>query len=214
MPRPAAALVLLLSVSLAACGAAAPTTDSAADAAAAEGVVDRLFATAGAWDYDALRATATADFELVEDTLVMDMDGFIAYLEGFRAQDASGQWTLTDRHTEVSGDVAWTRYRNRGDVVVAGQASTVHWIESAVLLRQPDGSWKIDRLQSNTVRVENGDPAAAPPATGKSASTASSPRPRSKWPRTTSRPERVICSKRKRRPSGRRCYFGGDVQSR
>lgn len=154
MPRPVAVLVLVLSANLAACGAAAPATDTVADAAAAEAVVDRLFATVGAWDYDALRATATPDFELVEDTLVMDMDGFIDYLESFRAQDARGQWTLTDRRTEVAGDVAWTRYRNRGDLVVGGEASTVHWIESAVLLRQPDGSWKIDRLQSNTVRVE------------------------------------------------------------
>ena len=36
----------------------------------------------------------------------------------------------------------------------AGEESRFHWIEAAVLLRQPDGAWKIDRLQSTPVSVE------------------------------------------------------------
>lgn len=34
------------------------------------------------------------------------------------------------------------------------QESRSHWIDSAVLPRQQDGSWKIDRLQSTSVNVE------------------------------------------------------------
>lgn len=79
-------------------------------------------------------------------------------------QSARSQWSgipserkvppLTDFNTEVSGDVAWTRYHNRAVLEMQGAESRFHWIESAVLLRQPDGSWKLDRLQSTPVSVE------------------------------------------------------------
>jgi hypothetical protein len=96
-----------------------PVTDPAADHAAAEAVVGDFFRAMESWDHEALRATATADFELVEDTLIMTMDDFVSMIEPYAAQEA-----------------------------------VMRWIESAVVLRQPDGGWKIDRLQSTSVSVE------------------------------------------------------------
>lgn len=153
MQKPAAVLTLL--TLLAAC--APPETaerDAAADAAAAEAVVGEFFGALEDWDFDAVRATVTSDFELVEDTVIMSIDDFVAFVEPFEARDARMRWELSDFNTEVSGDVAWTRYHNRAVLEMQGEESRFHWIESAVLLRQPDGSWKIDRLQSTPVSVE------------------------------------------------------------
>ena len=84
----------------------------------------------------------------------MTMDDFVAFIEPFAAQGAVMRWTLTDFNTESDGDVVWTRYHNRAVLDMAGEESRFHWIEAAVLLRQPDGAWKIDRLQSTPVSVE------------------------------------------------------------
>ena len=153
MPKLAA--VLTVCILLVGC-APEPSSDgnAAADAAAAEDVVADFFRAMESWDYEALRATVTSDFELVEDTVIMSMDDFVAYIEPFEAQDAAMRWELSDFNTEVSGDVAWTRYINRAVLQMQGEESRFHWIESAVLQRQPDGSWKIDRLQSTPMSIE------------------------------------------------------------
>ncbi|HUG40693.1 MAG TPA: nuclear transport factor 2 family protein [Longimicrobiales bacterium] len=163
-PRPRARLAALaLALPLAACAAEAPVDGDPADAAAAEAVVGDFFRAMESWDYDALRGTVTPDFELVEDTVIMSMDDFVAFIEPFEAQGAQMRWTLTDHNTEADGDVAWTRYINRAVLEMGGEESRFHWIESAVLQRQPDGAWKIDRLQSTPVSVE-GPAAGAEPA--------------------------------------------------
>lgn len=152
-------LTVLWTAALAGCSAEAPpdtdpVTDPAADHAAAEAVVGDFFRAMESWDHEALRATATADFELVEDTLIMTMDDFVSMIEPYAAQEAVMRWTLTDFNTESDGHVVWTRYQNRAVLDMAGEESRFHWIESAVVLRQPDGGWKIDRLQSTPVSVE------------------------------------------------------------
>ena len=161
------ALALILTVLVLGCTAEAPpATDSAgdpatdhaadptADHAAAEAVIGDFFRAMESWDYGALRATATADFELVEDTVIMSMDDFVAFIEPFADQGAVMRWTLSDFNTESDGDVVWTRYQNHAVLDMAGEESRFHWIEAAVLIRQPDGAWKIDRLQSTPVSVE------------------------------------------------------------
>ena len=149
------AILLALTVALGGCAPeASADRDSAADEAAAEEVVGDFFRAMESWDEQALRLTATPDFELVEDTIIMSMDDFVLFIEPFKAQDAQMRWTLTDFNTESDGDVVWTRYHNRAVLNVAEQESRFHWIETAILRRQPDGSWRIDRLQSTPVSIE------------------------------------------------------------
>ena len=149
------AILLALTVALGGCAPeASADRDSAADEAAAEEVVGDFFRAMESWDEQALRLTATPDFELVEDTIIMSMDDFVLFIEPFKAQDAQMRWTLTDFNTESDGDVVWTRYHNRAVLNMAEQESRFHWIETAILRRQPDGSWRIDRLQSTPVSIE------------------------------------------------------------
>lgn len=149
------AMALTVTIVLGGCAPEASSDpDPAADEAAAEKVVGDFFRAMESWDHQALRATVTPDFELVEDTVIMSMDEFVSYIEPFEAQGGQMRWTLTDFNTESDGDVAWTRYINRAVLNMAGEESRFHWIETAILIRQPDGSWRIDRLQSTPVSVE------------------------------------------------------------
>jgi ketosteroid isomerase-like protein len=146
-----AVIAVALAAAVSACAA---DHNPAADAAAAEAAVADFFRAMESWDIASLRATVTPDFELVEDTVIMSMDDFVAFIAPFEQQDAVMTWQLSDYNTKVAGGVAWTRYTNRAVLHMTGQESRFHWIESAVVLRQPDGSWKIDRLQSTPVSVE------------------------------------------------------------
>ena len=149
------AIVLMLTLGLGGCSAEAPAErDPAGDEAAAEEVVRDFFRAMERWDDQALRTTVTPDFELVEDTVIMSMDDFVSVIEPFKAQEAQMRWTLTNFNTESDGNVVWTRYINRAVLNMAEQESRFHWIETAILTRQPDGAWKIDRLQSTPVSVE------------------------------------------------------------
>jgi ketosteroid isomerase-like protein len=147
--------ILLMFWILVSCAAESPRyTDVAADRAEAEGVVSAFFRAMEDWDYEALRATVTPDFELVEDTIIMTMDDFVSFVEPLEAQGGQMRWTLTDFNTESSGDVAWTRYINRAVLNMDGQESRFHWIETAILTRPPGGTWAIDRLHSTVVSIE------------------------------------------------------------
>jgi proline iminopeptidase len=125
--------------------AMAPAT---AQPARPEQALDAFFDALSRWDYDGLGRTVTTGFELVEDTLIFDLAGLIAFARGFEAAGATMTFELDDFNTAVRGPVAWTRYRNRAVLRLAGGERSLTFIESAVLELE-DGGWRIDRLQSN-----------------------------------------------------------------
>lgn len=123
------------------------------EASAAEATVRSFFDALEDLDFEALEGTVTSGFELVEDTLILDMQGFIGFVRPLADGGMRFRYRLTDFNTEVRGSVAWTRYRNEGVMTVEGQERRFDWIESAVLERNDQG-WRIDRLQSAPVRIE------------------------------------------------------------
>jgi proline iminopeptidase len=113
-----------------------------------EQTLEAFYGALSRWDYDNLGRTVTTRFEIVEDTLIFDRAGFIAFARGFEAAGASMTFELDDFNTAVRGPVAWTRYRNRAVLRLAGGERSLTFIESAVL-ELDDAGWRIDRLQSN-----------------------------------------------------------------
>lgn len=93
---------------------------------------------AHAFDYTALRANATPDFEILIFGQRLSLDGFIDLL---RAMEASRNgsplsgYELEAMNTEIVGDVAYTSWESD------------HWLESAILVRA-DGRWLVDRAAS------------------------------------------------------------------
>lgn len=153
-------LAALLALTVAACGSNEPGGDAAAaqdDAEeAVEATVVAFFDAISGYDYDALRGHVTSDFELVEDTLVLDLQGFIDFIEPYETRGATISYELSDFNTEVRGTVGWTRYRNEALLRSGEDEIPLEWLESAVLLRVGSG-WRIDRLQSSPVRRSGGE---------------------------------------------------------
>jgi hypothetical protein len=143
-----------LAVGYAACAAhgilAAPTAaDSTAAARTIEAVVqDSALGAITRHDYDQLRRAVTPDFQLNEDTLRAGLDQLIALVKGSEGK-AVVTYRLDEFKTSVHGDVAWTSYRDHGVITPTGaQPISKEWIETAVLLRGPDGRWRVDRVES------------------------------------------------------------------
>lgn len=159
-------LAALLLVAVPACGTEGPDTGgldaggagdvapgTRAEERAAEETVVAFFDAITAYDYDGLRRVVTDDFELVEDTLVLDLGGFIAFIEPFEDRGATITYELSGFNTEVRGPVAWTRYRNEGVLRTGEEELDLEWLESAVLLKV-GADWRIDRLHSTPVTRE------------------------------------------------------------
>ena len=90
------------------------------------------------FDYEALRAAATADFEILIFGRRMDMDAFQTLLRGMEAEREGrplGSYELVDVNTEIIGNVAYTSW------------ASPNWLESAVFIRSDD-RWLMDRAAS------------------------------------------------------------------
>jgi len=126
----------------------------AATARAVESVVrDSLFAAITRYDYDAIRRALTPGFELDEDTLRLSREQLIELV-----READGKGTFVYRfdafNTRVVGATAWTSYWNHGTFTpTGGEPAPRKWLETAVLLRDADGAWRIDRLHSTPIRT-------------------------------------------------------------
>ena len=127
-----------------------PSDAGGNEARAAEVAVESMFVALDRRDYSAARGFTTADFELLEDTLVLDMSGLVAFVRPYHERGMVISRQFTDFRTEVNGRIAWTRYRQHGTLRIGDQRMSREWLESAVLLKE-NGMWKLDRLQSINV---------------------------------------------------------------
>ena len=90
------------------------------------------------FDYEAMRANATADFEILIFGRRMDMDAFetlLRRMEKEREGRPLGSYELADVNTEIVGDVAYRTW------------ASPNWLESAIFIRTGD-RWLMDRAAS------------------------------------------------------------------
>ncbi len=93
----------------------------------------------------------------------LDRQAFLECIPTFE-KDFGGPFTLEyslhDWHTSVRNGVAWTSLVNDGVLAVKGRAPRhMRWNESGVLVRQPDGTWLIDRYHSTFLGFQHPDSA-------------------------------------------------------
>ena len=129
------------------------TRDSGTRPAEVEAVVtDSFFAAVTRMDEDAMRRSATPTFDLQSDSARFDLDGYVARVRRVAARGVRIEYVISEPRTQVRGDVAWTSYRSRGNfITAAGPSRWIEWMETAVLVRDSRGRWRIDRLHSATV---------------------------------------------------------------
>jgi ketosteroid isomerase-like protein len=115
-------------------------------------VADSFFAAVTRLDEDALRRSVTATFELDSDSARLSLEEYVARVRRIAARGVRIQYAIRDVHSHGRGDVAWTSYRSRGTFNGDGNSTRwIEWMETAVLVRDASGKWRIDRLQSATV---------------------------------------------------------------
>ncbi len=131
--------VTLIGLLIAASFACAPQEqENPADPSEVHAAAVAFLDHAHTFDYEAMRADATADFEILIFGRRMDMDAFQTLLRGMeegREGRPLGSYELVDVNTEIVGDVAYTTW------------ASPNWLESAIFIRSGD-RWLIDRAAS------------------------------------------------------------------
>lgn len=105
--------------------------------------------------FDALRKEDKAAFQRLTTSSFYSFDGGKRYVgtelvDVVRDAHARGvqlNWSVGPLDTDRGCDVAWSAWENVGSAGVPPDVKPVHWLESAVLIRQ-DGSWKVDFFHS------------------------------------------------------------------
>lgn len=121
------------------CFACAPEVERGpAETNAIEAAASAFLSYAHGFDYPAMRANATPDFEILIFGQRMGMDEFEALLRGME-QSREGRplndYNLENFNTKIVGDVAYTTW------------TSPNWLESAIFIRV-DERWLMDRAAS------------------------------------------------------------------
>jgi hypothetical protein len=114
---------------------------------------DTLFST---FNSNAIERYYTKDFILLEDGEIWDNKIIKDYLDG-----AAKKQPIPARvnkfvfiKTEVNGNLGWIAYDNYATVTQNGEIiREIHWIESAVAIKTPDG-WRLKMLHSSPAKKE------------------------------------------------------------
>jgi hypothetical protein len=98
-------------------------------------------------DADTLRHYSTADFELLEDGEVWNIDTLIKAIMPRKGSNIKRVNSFSFITTRVHKNMAWVSYHNTADFTLAEKQRQVRWLESAVLVKSK-GRWRIQLLHS------------------------------------------------------------------
>lgn len=100
---------------------------------------------------DTLRHYSTADFQLLEDGEVWNLDTLINKITPRKNSKIQRINTFDFIRTEQSGDRAWVSYHNSAEFRLGEKQQTVRWLESVVLVKTKEG-WKIQLMHSTKLK--------------------------------------------------------------
>jgi hypothetical protein len=111
----------------------------------------KFFDGLSAVDAGKLKEFATADFVLLEDGEVWNMDTLVSKIIGQRHSAIIRTNKFRFLKTEQIQNAAWVSYYNTAEFSMNETKRIVRWLESAVL-RKEKGTWKIQLLHSTRLR--------------------------------------------------------------
>lgn len=114
--------------------------------------VKQLFAAMSQRDGQAMRETATEDFQLLEHGEDWTMQQLIDAVQP-KGQPYERKNFFSQIRARQVGDVAWVSYWNKAEIRRESGLRTVVWLESAVLVREHD-RWKIQLLHSTRLESD------------------------------------------------------------
>jgi hypothetical protein len=100
---------------------------------------------------DTLRFYSMPDFQLLENGEVWDLDTLISKVMPRKDSKILRVNKFEFIRTEQAGNMAWVTYHNFAEFNLGEKKQTVHWMESAVLVKD-EGRWKLQMLHSTKLK--------------------------------------------------------------
>jgi len=114
--------------------------------------VKKLFAAMSAFDGEAMKATSTSDFQLLEHgedwTMQMLIDAVMPKGKPYVRKNYFQQIRAVE-----NGNSVWISYWNKAEFSGESGRGEVVWLESAVMIKK-EGEWKIEMLHSTRLDKE------------------------------------------------------------
>jgi rhodanese-related sulfurtransferase len=115
-----------------------------------EASISKFFDGLSEINADKLKAYTTADFMVLESGEVWNMDTLVNKISPLKNSGIQRLNKFEFIRTEQKGNIAWVSYHNTANFSLNDRKRSVHWLESAVLIKE-NGRWKIKLLHSTTV---------------------------------------------------------------
>lgn len=130
------------------------------DAAQIEAMVSDYYAAIGAYDYARMRSMYGPGWEIFDDGLRLDADGFEDLVKHIEGAKMTWQFSIEGADTEITGDRAYTHY-----VITNSTGEPSRWYGTAYARRTDEG-WRFDHMVMMSAREgEEAAPATEAPGT-------------------------------------------------
>lgn len=114
--------------------------------------VKELFAAMSKQDGDAMQATATNDFQLLEHGEDWSMQKLVEVVKP-KGKPYERKNFFKQIRARQNGDVAWISYWNKAEIRRESGLRTIAWLESAVIVKD-NGRWKVQLMHSTRLDAD------------------------------------------------------------
>jgi ketosteroid isomerase-like protein len=118
---------------------------------AVQETINTFFKAFSEGDFKYIKRTSTVDFLLLEQGMIWNLDTLQNKLAKPKPAGYSRKNRFEFFETRITGKRAWVGYHNYADFETAAGKRKIHWLESAVLVKEKN-SWKLEMMHSTIVQ--------------------------------------------------------------
>jgi ketosteroid isomerase-like protein len=118
---------------------------------AVQETINTFFKAFSEGDFKYIKQTSTIDFLLLEQGMIWNLDTLQNKLAKPKPAGYSRKNRFEFFETRITGKRAWVGYHNYADFETAAGKRKIHWLESAVLVKEKN-SWKLEMMHSTIVQ--------------------------------------------------------------
>jgi ketosteroid isomerase-like protein len=118
---------------------------------AVQETINTFFKAFSEGDFKYIKRTSTVDFLLLEQGMIWNLDTLQNKLAKPKPAGYSRKNRFEFFETRITGKRAWVGYHNYADFETAAGKRKIHWLESAVLIKEKK-SWKLEMMHSTIVQ--------------------------------------------------------------
>jgi hypothetical protein len=121
------------------------------NAKAVQEAINTFFKAFSETDFKYIQETSTKDFLLLEQGMIWNLDTLQNILSKPKPAGYTRKNSFDFFETRITGKKAWVGYHNYADIESATGKRKIHWLESAVLVKEKN-SWKLEMMHSTRVQ--------------------------------------------------------------